>query len=87
MAQAEMPTVDLVTPELFRDELTTSAFAFRGYNVTNLGMTPELLEHPAYQSIIEKYLHRGSQICSDVKGRPVDLVHRVKNRLMTKRSP
>lgn len=83
MAQAEMPTVDLFTPELFREELTSSAFAFRGYNVTNLGQTPELMEHPAYQPIIEKYLRRGSQICADMKGRSIDLVKRVKNRKET----
>ena len=32
-----------------------AAFAFRGYNVTNLGRTPELLEHPAYGPIVEKH--------------------------------
>jgi hypothetical protein len=25
-----------------------AAFAFRGYNLTNLGRTPELLAHPAF---------------------------------------
>jgi len=37
------------------ERIPDCVLAFRGYNVTNLGRTPELLAHPAYQSIIDRY--------------------------------
>ena len=37
----------------FRTRLSQAAFAFRGYNITNLGRTPELLAHPAYGRVVE----------------------------------
>ena len=58
--------------------LGKSAFAFRGYNATNLGRTPELLRHPKYGQIVEKYLQRASDICTDVMKVPVDLIQRVR---------
>src|SRR5436853_5848061 len=61
-------------------KIGTSAFAFRGYNITNLGRTPELLAHPAYEPTIRRYLQRGSEICSEIIGRPVDLVEAVAQR-------
>ena len=74
------PADDLLTPDQLRDGLPSSAFAYRGYNVTNLGRTPELMDNPAYRPILEKYLKRASDVCSDVKGRKVDLVKRVDSR-------
>jgi [acyl-carrier-protein] S-malonyltransferase len=53
--------------------IANTAFAFRGYNITNLGRTPELLSHPAYGATVRRYLKRCSEICSDVTGRGVDL--------------
>jgi [acyl-carrier-protein] S-malonyltransferase len=58
-------------------KIGTTAFAFRGYNVTNLGRTPELLVHPAYAATMRRYLDRGSEICSEIIRRPVDLVSAV----------
>ncbi|MBI84691.1 MAG: ACP S-malonyltransferase [Planctomycetaceae bacterium] len=58
--------------------LSESAFAFRGYNLTNLGRSSELLEHAAYGRIVRKHLLAGSRICSDVTERNVDLVSRVR---------
>lgn len=55
-----------------------AAFAFRGYNVTNLGRTPELLAHPAYGEVMAAHLREASQVCADVVKRPVDLVARVR---------
>jgi [acyl-carrier-protein] S-malonyltransferase len=55
-------------------KIATTAFAFRGYNTTNLGRTPELLEHPTYGRTIRRYLQRGSEVCEKIIGRPVDLV-------------
>jgi [acyl-carrier-protein] S-malonyltransferase len=55
-----------------------AAFAFRGYNVTNLGRTPELLAHPVYGGIIAAHLREASLLCADIVKRPVDLVERVR---------
>ena len=57
-----------------------TAFSFRGYNVTNLGRTPELLEYPAYGPVVEVALREAGDVCSHVIGRPVDLVSRVRRR-------
>lgn len=60
--------------------MKSAAFAFRGYNVTNLGRTPELLEHPAYGSIVEKHLKDASEIYTAATMQRVDLVKRVRLR-------
>ncbi len=39
-----------------QSRLGRAAFAFRGYNVTNLGRTPELLAHPIYGRIVATHL-------------------------------
>lgn len=61
-----------------QQHLGRSAFAFRGYNVTNLGRTAELLACPAYQSTVERHLTSASQICSQWREQPVDLIARVR---------
>jgi [acyl-carrier-protein] S-malonyltransferase len=61
-------------------DLTASAFAFRGYNTTNLGKTPELLAHAAYGKFVERHLQIASKILSDTLHRPIDLVMRVRDR-------
>jgi len=38
--------------------LPTAALAFRGYNVVNLGRTPELLAHPRFGATVERRLAR-----------------------------
>ncbi len=60
--------------------LTTAAFAFRGYNTTNLGRTPELLAHPAFGPVVERHLNEAAAVTSDVVCRHVDLVGRVRRR-------
>lgn len=67
----------------FREQLSTTAFAFRGYNVTNLGKTPELLEHPLAGPIVERHLVEASQLGTKLLGREVDLVTRVRQREKT----
>jgi [acyl-carrier-protein] S-malonyltransferase len=61
-------------------KIKNTAFAFRGYNTTNLGRTPELLAHPAYGQTIRRYLQRASDVCGSITGRSVDLVKVVENR-------
>ena len=60
--------------------MARSVFAFRGYNVTNLGRTPELLEHPTYGPVIERHLKDVSEIYTSATMKRVDLVKRVRNR-------
>ena len=67
-------------PNPLQSKIGTTAFAFRGYNITNLGRTPELLAHPAYGPAVRRYLRRGSEICADIIKRPVDLVESVSQR-------
>jgi [acyl-carrier-protein] S-malonyltransferase len=57
--------------------ISDSALAFRGYNVTNLGRTGELLAVPAYRSTLEAELKRFGDICSEVVSAPVDLMQLV----------
>jgi len=58
----------------------TASFAFRGYDVANMGRTPELLEHPAYGPIVRRYLDDASAISAEALGRPMDLAARVSAR-------
>ncbi len=63
-----------------QERLASTAFAFRGYNVTNLGRSRELLGQPKYGPIVERYLTEASQVCHEVTGRPVDLPARAARR-------
>jgi [acyl-carrier-protein] S-malonyltransferase len=67
----------------FRERLTATAFAFRGYNVTNLGRSPELLAHPLYGQTVARYLNEASEICSAAVGRRIDLIERVRRQVET----
>jgi len=60
-------------PSSITTDITTTALAFRGYNVTNLGRSAELLGCDAYRDIVVEELHRFSEICAEFVGRPVDL--------------
>lgn len=62
----------------WQTRLKTTAFAFRGYNLTNLGRSAELLAHEAYSSVVERWLNDASAICADVVCRPIDLASRVR---------
>ena len=63
-----------------REDLKSTAWAFRGYNITNLGRTPELLEHPAYGPTVERHLKDASELYTAATLRRVDLVKRVQLR-------
>lgn len=60
------------------DRLEQTAFAFRGYNQTNLGRTPELLAHVKYGPVVERHLREASALTSDLLKTRVDLVERVR---------
>jgi len=76
----ESPEKKGLTPELLAKHLRHTAFAFKGYNTTNLGKTPELLAHPRYGGVYERWLREASEVCSDVMDMPVDLLARVRQR-------
>lgn len=59
--------------------IATSALAFRGYNQTNLGRTPELLAKPAYREIVKRRLLEAGDLCGQATGRSIDLIARVEN--------
>ena len=63
--------------------LPNAALAFRGYNVTNLGRTPELLACDASRPILVSVLQKASEASSDILGRKVDLVGRVQTQQET----
>ena len=69
-----------ISPERLKELLPSAGFAFRGFDQTNLGKTPELLAHQIYGPIVEKHLLGASEVASDVLGRGVDLVTRVRER-------
>ncbi len=54
-----------------------SALAFRGYDVQNLGRSPELLAHSVFGPIVQDLLTQAGKCCSEAIGRRVDLVARV----------
>jgi [acyl-carrier-protein] S-malonyltransferase len=60
-----------------QQRMSRAALAFRGYNVTNLGRSAELLAHPAYGSVVHDCLRHASALCAEIIGRPVDLEQRV----------
>jgi [acyl-carrier-protein] S-malonyltransferase len=68
---------------LLANDLSRAALAFRGYNITNLGRTAELLAVPAYRPILEHELDRFGSICEQVVGRPMDLLRRITERRET----
>jgi len=57
--------------------LSNGVLAFRGYNVTNLGRTRELLQHDVYHPLVQRTLLEASEVCASVVGRKIDLVDRV----------
>ena len=54
-------------------ELSEAVLAFRGYNVTNLGRTAELMDVDPYRPILQEELDRFSSICSEYTQTEVDL--------------
>ncbi|MDP6553928.1 MAG: hypothetical protein QGG71_04635 [Pirellulaceae bacterium] len=72
-----------MNPEQLKKQMADAVFAFRGYNVTNLGRSTELLSHTAYGPIVQSCLREAGNVCSDVISKKVDLVTRVRNHRAT----
>ncbi len=62
-----------------RARIGSTALAFRGYDQTNLGRSPQLLAHPVYGPIVRDVLFEASELCSESIGRRVDLVAHVRD--------
>src|SRR5262249_18500879 len=57
----------------------TASLAFRGYDVANLGRSPELLAHPSYGPVVRRFLDDASAVAADALKRPFDLAARVES--------
>ncbi len=77
MARGNATVPQSLTLSELRDEIGNVAFAFRGYNISNLGRTPELLADRRVGPLLRKYLARASDVCGAICGRHVDLISRV----------
>ena len=66
-----------VAREDLKKRISTAAIAFRGYDASNLGRSPEILEHPVFGPIARATLESASSLCSDALGEKVDLVARI----------
>lgn len=58
--------------------ISDTALSFRGYNVTNLGRSRELLDHELYGPIVEDTLAEASSVCSEATGKHVDIASRIR---------
>jgi [acyl-carrier-protein] S-malonyltransferase len=58
----------------------TASLVFRGYDVQNLGRTPELLAHPVYGPVVRRRLDQASAISAECLGRHFDLAARIEAR-------
>jgi len=66
-----------VAREDLKKRISTTAIAFRGYDVTNMGRSAEFLDHAAYAPIVRATLESASALCSDALGKKVDLIARL----------
>lgn len=74
----------MLDPAQLQARIGKSAFTFRGYNITNLGRSAELLEHPVYGPMVEEALREGSTVGNDLmQSNSIDLVKRLKERRET----
>ncbi len=65
-------------PNGWQTRLNTTVLAYRGYNVTNLGRSAQLLAHPTYGPTVERWLQEASAVCAAESGRTVDLAGRIR---------
>lgn len=69
-------------PDL-KNLIKETAFAFRGYNITNSGRSAELLAVDAYRDTFEHNLTEAAGICNEVLNRKCDLVSQVREARQT----
>jgi [acyl-carrier-protein] S-malonyltransferase len=67
-----------LTASDLRHRIRSAAFAFRGFDVENVGRSVELLDHPVYGPIVAGVLAEASELCSGSIHAAVDLVAHVR---------
>src|SRR4051812_24015888 len=65
--------VRAVTEAELAGHIESTALAFRGYDVANLGRSAELLDHEVYGPVVRRTLDEVSAIASDVIHAELDL--------------
>src|SRR5262249_9590762 len=70
---AAIATTGDLTPSQLRSRMRSSALAFRGYDVANIGRSAELIHHPAYGPVVAEVLAEVSAIASEALHLPLDL--------------
>jgi len=68
-----------LTPQALQAGISATAFAFRGYNIANLGRSTELLAHPKYGATFAQHVNEISKAGSEILNRELDLVDRIRN--------
>lgn len=58
--------------------IRSTALAFRGYDVTNLGRSLELLNHPNYGPVVAEVLKQASEISSAALGMRIDIAAHIR---------
>ncbi len=77
VATGSAPSGLAMRPDDLSRRISTAAFAFRGYDSSNVGRAAEFLEHPAYASTVREFLDSASELCAEVLKRRVNLAARV----------
>jgi [acyl-carrier-protein] S-malonyltransferase len=72
------PSVKAQTAADLRRRIRSSAFAFRGFDVENVGRSAEFLDHPVYGPIVHAVLDEASQLCSEAIHTRVDLASHIR---------
>ena len=64
-------------PDL-RKRMKATAFAFRGFDVENVGRGAEMLDHPVYGPIVGRVLAEASELCAESIHARVDLASHIR---------
>jgi [acyl-carrier-protein] S-malonyltransferase len=73
-----MSSVRVESPPDLRKRVRSTAFAFRGFDVENIGRSAELLDHPVYGPIVGRVLAEASEYCAESIHAPVDLASHIR---------
>jgi [acyl-carrier-protein] S-malonyltransferase len=72
------PSSRTSTASDLRKRIKSTAFAFRGFDVENVGRSVELLDHPIYGPIVGRVLAEASELCAESIHAPVDLASHIR---------
>ncbi len=67
-----------LTASDLRNRIRSTAFAFRGFDVENVGRSAELLDHPVYGPILSQVLGQASELCAEAIHSQVDLAEHIR---------